>query len=238
MRPFYVLDGDRLVLDDSFLDSEDYARRSSGAWRLARQLIDHSRLMQLLNQAKNRRAAAREQRELADSSRRQGLGELGLDDFVLREPTTPEQRAAWDVTERVLLMLRDAALEEDCGLLLATLSFGAQVDPDREVRRNVEAALGVGDLFYAERRMTAFAERHDIAVLTLAPPLFAWASHHGTPVHGFGDSLGQGHWNAAGHRVAGLLLAVEICAGFMTGEAAADSALPTAPPEVTLTPPG
>ena len=100
MRPFYVLDGDQLELDDSFLDSESYAWRTSLLWKLGRRLIDDSRLMQLLNQAKNKRTAAREQRELQATSRRQGLGELGLDDFVLREPTTAEQREAWEITER------------------------------------------------------------------------------------------------------------------------------------------
>jgi hypothetical protein len=237
MRPFHMLDGDQLELDDSFLHSESYARRTSAMWKLGHRLIDHSRLMQLLNQAKNKRAAAREQRELQATSRSQGLGELGLDDFVLREPTTAEQRDAWEITERVLLMLRDAVREDGSDLLLATLSFGAQVDPDPGSRDALKAALGVGDLFYAERRLSGFAARHDISVLALGPRLLAWASHHGTQVHGFGDNLGQGHWNAAGHRVAGLLLAVEICGGLTSGKGAGEPPLPTASAGATLTPP-
>jgi hypothetical protein len=46
-----------------------------------------------------------------------------------------------------------------------------------------------------------------IPVITLAPDLQAYAEQNNVLLHGFDRYLGSGHWNAAGHRIAGELLA-------------------------------
>ena len=47
-------------------------------------------------------------------------------------------------------------------------------------------------------------------MITLAPELQAYAEKSGSFLHGFGSDLGNGHWNAGGHRVAGELIAQKL----------------------------
>jgi len=67
--------------------------------------------------------------------------------------------------------------------LVATLSSAIQVHPDPQAREVFAAGLGVPDLYYPDRRLF---------------------------LHGFGRTVGYGHWNAAGHRLAGERLAEAI----------------------------
>jgi hypothetical protein len=52
-------------------------------------------------------------------------------------------------------------------------------------------------------------------VITLAPELQAYAEKNGSFLHGFGSNLGNGHWNAVGHRVAGELIAQKLRDGVL-----------------------
>lgn len=55
-------------------------------------------------------------------------------------------------------------------------------------------------------------ESKNIPVFVLAPELQTYAELNEVFLHGFGEKLGSGHWNVAGHRVAGEFLAQKICA--------------------------
>ena len=62
-------------------------------------------------------------------------------------------------------------------------------------------------------------EGEGFQVLSLAPPMQAYADAHHTFLAGFNTTkLGVGHWNADGHRVAGELIAQKICAMLTAGE--------------------
>ena len=50
-------------------------------------------------------------------------------------------------------------------------------------------------------------------MITLAPELQEFAQRNNVFLHGFGENLGNGHWNATGQRVAGELIAKKICEG-------------------------
>ena len=82
--------------------------------------------------------------------------------------------------------------------------------------------LGVGDLSYPDRRLAEFGRREGIPVLNLAPPMAQQAEEHDVFFHGFKGSLGTGHWNREGHRVAGELIASWVAAG-SAGGAPSDS---------------
>ncbi len=47
--------------------------------------------------------------------------------------------------------------------------------------------------------------------MLLAPAFQAYATEQQVFMHGFGDSLGGGHWNRTGHRLAGEMLAEWLC---------------------------
>lgn len=204
-RPFFVLDDRRLELDDSFLDEDGFRRSVYLAELLAP--LQQLRLYQLARKA---RAALRKQESSGEN--RQILSEPGLDDAVLRPPPDARWEAAWTVTERLVRRMSEETRARGARFVLATLSMGATVHPDREARERYAAALGVPDLFYPERRLLGLGKRAGFDAIALAPEMQRHAEATGSYLHGFHNSrMGFGHWNAEGHRLAAELLARHFC---------------------------
>src|SRR5690606_14341934 len=94
-----------------------------------------------------------------------------------------------------------------------SLSNPEQVHPDLQHRRAEARRLGVPDLFYPDRRLQAFAKREGTPLLSLAERFAAYAEQQNIVLHGFPNAhLGQGHWNAEAHQLAGYLMSERICA--------------------------
>jgi lysophospholipase L1-like esterase len=207
-RPFFTLDDGRLVLDDSFRDW--VANENRLQTRLMYGLADYSRIMQLLYRVrKNLHAKA----EIARAMARRGDGpqELGLDDQVYVKPSDLAWREAWDITEHLLLAVDEETRQLGAKLLVVTLSNPEQVHPDPSERKQFADRLGVENLDYPDTHMAQFCRDHDIPVLTLAPLLREYAVANNVYLHGFENTqLGRGHWNEAGHRLAGELIAKKI----------------------------
>ena len=232
LRPYFTLGDDgRLALDDSFRAEPGFRRRASWLGRAAYGVLDASRLAQV---GKAVWAAARDRRAAHEAEVRAGgpaVAEVGLDNDVYREPRDPAWRDAWAVTEALVLALDREAAAAGADFAVATLSNGIQVHPDAATRRAFAARLGVPDLTYPDRRLTAFARRHGIRATALVVPLARLAEKRGLYLHGFekppGAAVGgrpedlwrrnQGHWNRHGHRAAGEILARWLCEGFAGG---------------------
>lgn len=247
-RPYFRLaDDGELVLDDSFRDSPGFRRRDSSAGRVAYAALDRSRLAQAAkafwSARRDRRAAAEAEArateqsndaEQSDDAERsddaEPLAELGLDNAVYRPPgedAGDPWRRAWEVTEALILALDREAAARGAELAVVTLSNGIQVHPDAATRQRFAGRLGVDDLTYPDRRLTAFARGHGIPALPLVFPLRRLAEEQGLPLHGFepapdaavAEAAGpdvarwnRGHWNRQGHRAAGSLIARWLCA--------------------------
>jgi hypothetical protein len=144
-----------------------------------------------------------------------------LRDEVQLPPTTPEWREAWRVTEGVLRLMRDECRRKKTPFAIVTLTRGIQVTPRREKKENFLRQLGAKDLYYPERRLAEFGKRERIPVLNLAPAMAQQAEERQVYFHAHHDSLGIGHWNAAGHQAAGELIApwlVDVLANGSTEE--------------------
>jgi hypothetical protein len=94
---------------------------------------------------------------------------------------------------------------------VVTLSNGPQVLPEPAAREQFESRFGITDLFYPDNRIKTLGAREGIPVITLAPDLQAFAQQNKVFLHGFGENIGNGHWNVAGNRVAGELIAKKLC---------------------------
>ena len=223
--PYFVYRGEQLVLDDSFRNSW---KLSSRAYRwffdFRGNLQNHVRLVQVLMEGI---------RDLKLRSARQALAETaaGLDvgdreDLVYREPSEPRMNEAWRATEGLLRLMSDEVRAHGAELWIATLANRAQLLPEESQRRAFLDRLGIDTPFYPDLRLRAFAERAGIPIVTLAIPMAAYAEDHHVFLNG-GQRvpLGSGHWNETGHRVAGEILAAELCSGparlSATGAAAA-----------------
>lgn len=203
LKPYFLLRDGRLVLDDSFLRTPEWVRMQGTWWRVKDLLAQHLRVVQLALELK----AIRGRDDQAAAQR-------GSDDAVYGEPHDGPWQQAWAVTERLIATIRDEVEAHGARFQLLVLTNAAQVHPSLSVRAEKAHALGVDDLLQPDRRIAAFAKRESIEALLLVEPFQMFAYEHQTCLHGFENAVPcGGHWNAAGHRLAGELLARVLCQG-------------------------
>jgi hypothetical protein len=212
-NPYYVYRGNTLVLDDQQTRATWLAERHN----LFRQAIlhwgiDNIRLVQMIYHAKE---YFREWWLLHESSKKadafaQGR-EPGINEMIYREPTTEVWQKAWRVTEGVLLLMRDEVAQHGARFFMVTLINDIQVNPDVSKRIAFAKSLGVRDLLYPDHHLEGFCQSHHIPILLLAPSFQEYAAQHKAYLHGFGKTLGKGHWNQQGHHLAGVTIARWLC---------------------------
>jgi hypothetical protein len=230
--PYFVYHGNQLALDDSFKSSRAFLSQQSPLNRFGRWLRDHSRVVQVAveghrgfriwlswraKRAQPQPAGVVEPKGTGESPKKTDVAllaeELGTEHLVYLEPVNAVWNDAWRVTEGLIVAMREEAKNHGAKFLVVTLSNGPQVLPEPKLREEFKKRLGIRDLFYPDNRIKALCTREQINVLTLAPKLQEYAELKNVPLHGFGSDLGNGHWNATGNRVAGELIAKEICEG-------------------------
>jgi len=201
-RPVYVHSNGSLVLDQTF-------RRSSGH-RLVYEGVHHSRLLELMNEARRAwdvrklAAAAGEARESPEPRTAAG---------IYAPPSDAAWREAWLITEELLDRMNREVRSSGARFVVTTVTMPPQVLPDAAARQDIERRLGIEDLFYADRRIDGLGQKYGYPVISLAQPLQRIATEEGIYLHGFRNSvMGDGHWNEAGHRAAARVLVEGICA--------------------------
>ena len=199
VRPFFVRDGAHLKLDDSFLRHPDFVKANSGSTRMKVAAINASRVLQAINEWKNRPAL-------------RGGGatyfESGVDDRVFVEPVQPAWQSAWEVTDALISEINQVVRRHDARLVVVTVTQAIQLHPDANVRSRFADQLGAPDLFYPENRIEALGKELAFDVVALSRPMLDAATRDQQYFHGFDKTgLGTGHWNVAGHRLAAELIA-------------------------------
>ena len=231
--PYFIYRNNQLTLDDSFKNSRAFRLRQSGISRLGRWLRDHSRVVQAITQghhgfkillsswrarrsqkAQSPPAPTNQNSQIAqDSDAFSRTEELGADNLVYLEPANAVWNDAWTITEKLILEMRNEVKSRGARFVVVTLSNGPQVLPNPESRDAFKKRFGLNDLFYPDDRIKALGAREGIPVITLAPELQEFAQRNHVFLHGFGENIGNGHWNATGQRVAGELIAKKMCEG-------------------------
>lgn len=220
--PYHVFQGTDLVLDSSFLQSKGYRSRALWTRRLLG-VVQYSRLVQLVNRVRHARRRSERQQTSADAA----LGdEVGVSNKVALPPTTPDWQEAWRVTEGIIRLMRDECRRKHTPFAVVTVTRGILVTPVRENKEKFLRQLGANDLYYPERRVAEFGKREGFPVLTLAPAMAKQAEERQVFFHAQQDSLGIGHWNQEGHRVAGELIASWLAGGLADRSTASSPTLP------------
>jgi hypothetical protein len=228
--PYFVLRGDRLELDDSFRENMAFRWRTSKLSRAGTWLRDNLRFVQLGHQAqyslKNYLAKRRAKQETAAPATDQTPNspampkatlqaeDVGVDNLIYREPADEVWQQAWRVTEALMLEMRRETEANGARFLVVTLSNGIQVFPNPSGRQAFLEKIGASDIFYPDKRIKYLGERERLTVYNLAPELQTYAEQNNVYLHGFGENIGNGHWNAEGHRAAGEMLSQKMCAEF------------------------
>jgi hypothetical protein len=112
-RPFFTLDGDDLVLDDSFKRSMPYRLLDSWYGQLVLRLSDYSRTVQVLRQGMVKtyvmiRKQAIRRPAMAKPADDRIEADAGLDyAAIFNEPEDPVWQEAWQITERLISTMAD-----------------------------------------------------------------------------------------------------------------------------------
>jgi hypothetical protein len=211
-HPYQVYQGNKLVLDDH-LTRENWEAKQHGPWKeMHLDVLLNLRVFQVILHAKDmfwQWWLFKDPGRVVDPAI-EGH-EWGIYDQVYQGPTTKVWKEAWRVTEGVLLQMRDEVVQKGARFYVVTLSTGIQVNPDPAKRKAFAKALGVRDLFNPDHRLEGFCQGHHIPILLLGPLFQEYATQHKVYLHGFGRTLGRGHWNQNGHRLAGVTIAKWLC---------------------------
>jgi len=210
LKPFFVPQGEKLELDNSFINHPNYKWKTGLFWSGLRYLYRYSRTVQLVTKLWDLYVSFK----LNDNNGNQLQFDY-LYHTIFLPPITPDWEQAWKITEDLIVQMRKEVEGKNARFILVTLSNDIQVHPDAEVRRKFLEELDILDLYYPERRIKKFAEKEDIELLLLAPVFQKYTEKNNTYLHGFTNSVSQGfgHWNINGHRLAGEIIAKYFCHG-------------------------
>lgn len=123
------------------------------------------------------------------------------------ESQYPWLPAAWNKHLGNLEALSDFAKSEDMELVVTLIPYKAQVYP--KLADQARLKVPELDLGYAQERMTDFLEREGIRYVDLTADFAEYAQEHAGGEFGTEQDLYwtyDGHWNARGNRLAGLLV--------------------------------
>jgi lysophospholipase L1-like esterase len=223
--PYFVYRDGALVLDDSFRTSRAFRLRQSFLNRFGRWFKDHSRLVQALNEKHHGlkillgswrdrlkksppppAPAPTEPAAVVPNTE-----EPGIDNQIYLEPFNQAWSDAWSVTEGIVKEMAGEVKDQGASFVVVTLTNPPQIVPNENFRREFLKRIGAADIFYPDNRIKAFCEQAGIPVINLAPDIQKYADQQNAFLHGIGANIGNGHWNALGHRVAGELLAKKLC---------------------------
>ena len=215
--PYFVYRGGELKEDTTFRELEALEPRQIGLQKMRYSVNDRVELLQAVN-ALQRSVRLR----LATSAVKERAEKFGVENLeyaIYAPPASAELQAGWQVTEGLLVMMRDEVKEHGAKFRVVVLASRPQVLPDPAKKEELRRHLGVEDFSYADRRIQELGARADIPVTLLAATLGPYAEAHRVYLNGFNDhNWGRGHWNETGHRLAAETIATDLC-----GEGALDA---------------
>ena len=189
-RPYFYLDQNgELQINNDFRQSPASIFRNSLPGRSLNWLVEHSRIAQLLNEAKNRSA-----NPIDPNSKSNQNGPPKV---------APASPSGWALTEALIKQLNTEVGAEGAKLLVVSLTSPEQVWPRRNQRPS--------QIFAKEKQLAALLQPLGIDYIALAPTMQQQADQKGLILHGFGTAQGIGHWNENGHRLAAERLAISLC---------------------------
>jgi hypothetical protein len=207
--PYFSLQHDQLVLDDSYRQAPDLSESAMRWQALRAKIVNHSRVVQLVYSVLNtyrQRVAAK---TISAKTTKQFPT---LDDQMYLPPTNPKLEEAWRVTEALLAATNREARAHGAEFWIVSLWTSEQVSPDPATRQQFCGQLGLANLSYPDLRLQALATKENIPLILLAPTVAAYTLEHKLFVNG-GVLIppGTGHPNELGHQLAGDQIACELC---------------------------
>tara|TARA_Y100001934_G_scaffold252057_1_gene315778 strand:+ start:5409 stop:6560 length:1152 start_codon:yes stop_codon:yes gene_type:complete len=204
-RPYFWLESGSLRLENEHLRTASF--RMKRLWTdIKHGAFNALRSVQVMRQAYSAMKARLKYRDLSVADQLTA----GLSGKLYRAPEDEAWQNAWAITEALMARAAESSRKMGARFVLTTLSNPIQVTPDLDLRVTAAQELGVDDLLYPDRRLASFGRNSGFEVIALAERLAARAVGGSVRFHGR-ESFAGGHWNENGHRVAGEILAQELC---------------------------
>lgn len=128
--------------------------------------------------------------------------------YVLKGRATPDLDAAWALAEALLVRCSQTVAEHHAEFWFFLLDMAPQIDPDPAQRALTARSLGVDNLLLGDKIFAEISARNGILHDMLAPEMMGFAERNKVILHGFPHHpRNTGHWNEAGHALAGRLMA-------------------------------
>jgi lysophospholipase L1-like esterase len=211
LKPYFTVSSSGvLAADNGFATSNGFARETGRDW--IKRLVNSSYLLQALKQAYRRRPIVPAQPDFATDVGGEPRKLYQPEGAGLYAPPADETwRAAWAVTEQLLLRMRDWTQQRGLPFMLVLIPDPVQALPGADWRRDIAQALNGAALDYPSSRIARFAAQNGIRHLDLLGPFQAYGDANRKFLYGFPPSLGDGHLNATGTQVGGGLIADWLC---------------------------
>ncbi|MDJ0556249.1 MAG: SGNH/GDSL hydrolase family protein [Microcoleaceae cyanobacterium MO_207.B10] len=210
LRPYFVYEDGELVADMSFRDLKEWERDRyafSIVDFLPFLLVQNSRILQLIRMVDINHKRRQFEKDYSE-----------INIAFYREPKpNSDWDEAWKITEGLIKLMRDEVHEKGKDLMLVTVSDSHQVLPDISLRDGFKNFFNLSNLFYPDERLKKFGKQENIPVYNLAGPIWDEAKKTGQCLHGFDNGIPcGGHWNVAGHKLVGEILANNLCQQYTT----------------------
>jgi hypothetical protein len=220
-RPYFSIDNNKLIIDNSFLTSQEYQFRKSFTYALISGFTTQSRLGQLLNHLRKQLSTPRQ-------PRKNNTIEVGTSEEVYRTPQDPKWEKAWEVTEAIILEVQKKAKQLGAPFVMLLAPTSIQVHRNEELRTATMKELGIDNLQYPDQRLQKLGQNHDFDVISIVKEGLQFAQETKSCIHGFPNTHPcKGHWNQYGHELVATKLAEKVCE---MGTAVEDSAESTPRP--------
>jgi hypothetical protein len=205
--PIYVYQRDRLVPDAVTIAFRPLNPSMKHLKDSASDLVNESQLLHLAI-----KAFLTERARWRGGSRTREQNPAQAELLPYLPPTGDSMKNAWSVTEGLLLLIASETRQHHAEFWLVTLDTPEQDSPNPEVRQDWTCKLGKVSPYYADKELNDFAQEHELCHLMLAPLMARNAAARNVYLHGFFNTPpGTGHWNDAGHELAGKLIASALC---------------------------
>ena len=210
--PFLKKKNGKFNMDLSFNQTETYRHRDSFVRKLIFSVINHSRLLQVINEAKRVIKLKQESNSASNNSTNTDIiPALDFDVNLYQQPKTKDWREAWEVTEELIKEINTDVKAKKANFLAVTISNPPQVYPNLQIRDRLKK-LGGENLFYPDERIQNLGQKNGFTVLNLAKSMQEYADKNQIFLHGFENTrLGVGHWNKEGHQLGGKLITEALC---------------------------
>ncbi|CAM9806719.1 unnamed protein product [Phaeothamnion confervicola] len=209
-NPYFVFEGDKLVLDRGALDSVAFVRKVRWS-NLRNDIVNRVRVLQVLQDYYERTIIQAE--TAAAEAAGVDPGVTNVRTLSVAPPQDDMDRKAWRLTEAHLrLLAQEVRAATGRPLWVMNVPPALALMPNPRARKAQLDALGLADADYVENRLADFFRADGIEFVPLTARLRSYAERNGIDLHHFEYRGGLGgHWNARAHGEAGRAIAAAMC---------------------------